>query len=228
MAQPTPPAPPRPPVQHSDAVWQPRRTDVGAAVHRYSRFVGWMRLALPALAGLIVIIVVVVPQFRGEDDRFRIGKGPLPQAAVDTLSMVNARYFGTDAEGQPFSVTAKGVRERGAGDGRVELTAPQADITLNGGPWLSIDARAGLYDPKAEVLELTGEVSLYHDRGYEMHTAAATVHLRDGRAESRSAVDTQGPFGHMTSAGIELFDKGDVVVFTGPAHLVLRGKGGGS
>ncbi|MDX2222170.1 MAG: LPS export ABC transporter periplasmic protein LptC [Rhodospirillaceae bacterium] len=228
MSATPPPAPRRSPGQHSDAVWQPRRTDVGDAVNRYSRFVGWMRVALPALAGLIVVIVVVVPQFRGDDDRFRIGTGPLPEVAIDTLSMVNARYFGTDADGQPFSITAKGVRERGNGDARVELTAPQADITLNGGPWLSIEAQAGVYDPDAEVLDLTGEVSLFQDKGYEMHTTAATVHLKDGRAESRTAVDTQGPFGHMTSAGIELFDKGEVVVFTGPAHLVLRGTGGGS
>ena len=42
------------PVQHDDAAWQPRTIDVSGTVNRYSKFVSWMRIALPISAGLAI------------------------------------------------------------------------------------------------------------------------------------------------------------------------------
>ena len=207
---------------HDDVVWRPRAAIEAGEVNRYSRFVGAMRLALPATAVLLLLLVLLVPQFRGGDDNFKVGEGALTSAAIDALSMTNARYSGTDANGQPYSVTAKSVRERTGTDKRVDLVGPQADVTLESGTWLSVSAETGLYDRDGDVLDLTGTVSLFQDQGYELHTAAATVHLKDGVASSRSAVDGQGPFGQLSAAGFDLYDKGRIVQFTGPARLVLN------
>jgi lipopolysaccharide export system protein LptC len=203
-------------------VWRPRAPAEAGEVGRYSKFVGAMRIALPATAAVLLLLVLVVPQFRGDDGRFRAGETPVVDAAVDALSMVNARYFGIDAKGQPYSITAKSVRERTGADKRIELGAPQADVTLDGGPWLSIEADSGLYDRDGDVLDLTGNVSLFQDQGYELHTVTATIRLKTGAATSRAPVEGQGPFGELTSAGFDLYDKGRVVVFSGPAHLVLN------
>ncbi|MSO96703.1 MAG: LPS export ABC transporter periplasmic protein LptC [Rhodospirillaceae bacterium] len=206
-----------------DASWQPRNVNAAGDVARYSKFVGYMRIGLPAVAVILVLLVFVLPYFMGNDERFRVGTvtTPLTEAAVDALSMVNARYFGTDKKGQPYSLTAKGVKERGEGDKRIELTAPQADITLTGGEWLSITAGSGLYDRDSETLDLTDNVSLFQDKGYEMHTSAANIRLKDSSASGRTAVQSQGPFGQLDAQGFDLFDKGERVLFLGPAKLVL-------
>lgn len=206
----------------SDVVWQPRAHVAPGEVAGYSRFVGIMRLALPATAIVLILMIVLIPLFRGNDDDFRVGESAIKSTAVDALSMVNARYFGTDASGQPFSVTAKSVRERTGADRRIELGWPQADITLNGGTWMSVEAESGLYDRSGESLDLAGGVSLFQDQGYEMHTTAATVRLKDGAASSRQQVDGQGPFGVLTASGFDLYDKGAIVVFRGPAKVTLN------
>jgi lipopolysaccharide export system protein LptC len=217
--------PPPTPDPAAEPGWRPRTTSATVDVARYSQFVGYMRIGLPALAGILVVLVFVIPQFMGDDDRFRVGNvtAPLKNVAADALSMVNARYFGTDQKGQPFSVTAKGVKERPAPDERVDLVSPQADITLAGGDWLSIEAGAGLYDRKTETLDLSNEVSLFQDKGYEMHTAAASIRLKEGSASSRTPVQSQGPFGELVAQGFELSDKGENVLFLGPATLTLKG-----
>jgi lipopolysaccharide export system protein LptC len=194
----------------------------------YSRFVGAMRIALPATAAVLALLVLVVPLLQDDDDRFAIGERAAETAAVDALSMVNARYFGTDAKGQPYSVTAKSVRERTGDDKRIELGVPQADITLSNGTWLSIAAERGLYDRDGDVLELSGGVSLFQDQGYELHAAEAVVRLDEGTASARVAIEGQGPFGRLTAAGFDLLDKGAVVVFTGPARVVLSGLNDGT
>jgi lipopolysaccharide export system protein LptC len=206
-----------------DKVWQPRTGEVATDVARYSKFVGYMRVGLPAAAAFLVLLVLVLPQFMGEDDRFRISTtDAVKEAAVEALSMVNARYFGTDKKGQPFSVTAKGVKERAGNDKQVELTGPQADITLTNGDWLSLDAAGGLYDRENETLELSGNVSVFQDKGIEMHTETVVVKLKDGTASSKTPVHSQGPFGELNAQGFELYDKGERVLFTGPAQLTLN------
>jgi lipopolysaccharide export system protein LptC len=213
-----------PPSSNEDG-WRPREVSAAADVARYTKFVGYMRIGLPVLAGILVLLVLVLPQFMGNDERFRIGTvtEPLREAAIDALSMVNAKYYGTDAKGQPFSVTAKGVKERAAPDKRVDLVEPQADITLTSGDWLSVQAGSGLYDRETEILTLANNVSLFQDKGYEMQTTEATIRLKDGSASSRTPVQSQGPFGQLQAQGFELTNKGDNVVFLGPATLVLNG-----
>jgi lipopolysaccharide export system protein LptC len=205
-----------------DRVWQPRSTATVADVASYSKFVARMRIGLPVLAALLILLVLILSQLSGDDDRFSIATAPLQEAAVDALSMANARYFGTDQDGQPFSITAKSVRERPDNEKLIDLVGPQADITLNGGPWLSIAAQGGTYDRDAKVLDLNGEVSFFQDQGYEMHTEHVRVRMNDGSAVSRAQVQGQGPFGQLTAQGFDLFDKGRRVVFIGPAKVILN------
>jgi lipopolysaccharide export system protein LptC len=205
-----------------DPVWQPRTGEVASDVARYSKFVGYMRVGLPAVAGFLVLLVLVLPQFMGNDDRFRVGtSAAVKEAAVEALSMVNARYFGTDKKGQPFSVTAKGVKQKPDDDKSVELTGPQADMTLTNGDWLSVEAQSGLYNRDNETLDLSGNVSLFQDKGYEMHTDEVNVKLKEGNASGRKPVQSQGPFGELNAQGFDLYDKGERVVFLGPAQLTL-------
>ena len=205
------------------ALWQPRHTSVARSVAQYSRFVGIMKILLPSAAGFLLLLIVVLPQFRQQDDRFRIGMNLIEESATDTLNMTNARYYGTDDKGQPYSVTAANVRERPNDDPAVDLTAPQADISLTDGSWLSISAHTGVYNRDEQLLNLDGNVSLYQDQGNEFHTGSARVDLDKGEAVGNDAVNSHGPFGSLEAAGFTMSETGKVVYFVGPAHLVLNG-----
>ena len=203
------------------ALWEPRHTSVARSVAQYSRFVGLMKVLLPSAAGVLLLLIVVLPQFRQQDDRFRIGMNLLEESTADTLNMTNARYYGTDDKGQPYSVTAANVRERPDDDPAVDLTAPQADISLTDGSWLSISARVGVYNREQQVLELNGSVALYQDKGNEFHTASALIDLKKGEASGTEPVNSRGPFGSLEATGFSMSETGKVVYFVGPARLVL-------
>src|SRR4051812_35435982 len=114
MSESRPPSPER--HAGTDAVWQPRKVSVSRSVRNYSRFVTRMKIILPAAAGVLLLLVIILPQFHFEDDRFRLGIKNIKEIAGNTLNMVNARYFGTDDKGQPYSITAEGAREHSAED----------------------------------------------------------------------------------------------------------------
>jgi lipopolysaccharide export system protein LptC len=71
------------------------------------------------------------------------------------------------------------------------------------------------------MLDLTGDVTVFHDSGYEVRTDAAEVDLRAGSAQGDQPVSAQGPAGTLDAVGFTLMDRGDVVVFKGPARMVL-------
>lgn len=191
---------------------------------RYTRFVGLMKITLPAVAALVLGLVLVWPQIVDKGERFRVSFSNISTKDVDTLSMVNARYFGTDKDNQPFSVTADTANEAAKGASAVELEAPKADIMTRDGQWLALSADNGLYSQPSSTLDLLGNVNLFHDKGYEIHTTSAQADLKMGTASGDDLVRGQGPFGALTADGFRLYDKGARIVFTGRTHLVLDPK----
>jgi len=88
-----------------------------------------------------------------------------------------------------------------------------------------VGAETGQYHRGTQTLTLEGEVNLFQDQGYELHTQTAIIMLEQGSASSTTPVSSQGPFGQLQSQGFKLQDKGKIVYFTGPARLVLNSAG---
>jgi lipopolysaccharide export system protein LptC len=209
---------------NSEVMWQPRDVSVAGSVQQYSRFVQRMKIGLPVAAGVILLLVFLLPQFRGESDRFRIGLKNVKGVATDTLSMMNARYFGTDDKGEPFSINAQGVRERASEDKLIDLTEPRAEMSSKDGKRVKMNASAGVYDRNHEQLDLSGQVDLFHDQGYEMHTSQARIMLKEGTASGTAPVTGKGTSGEIEASGFTAHQNDNVVHFTGPAKLVLNPK----
>jgi len=211
-------------LRNSDRFQQ--KTNLGQSVESYSRFVSIMKVLLPALAFILVIIVIVMPQLNDQLDSELSEEIFLDDGEADTLSLVNAKYFGTDSAGQRFSITASSAREVKGQEKQIKLNTPQADISLKDGTWLMVGADSGLYDRGKQVLNLEGKVSLFQDQGYEIHTDLATVFVQDGSGEGDKPVYTQGSFGQLESLGFKFKEKGKVFYFLGPAQLILNSKRG--
>jgi lipopolysaccharide export system protein LptC len=134
---------------------------------------------------------------------------------------VNARFSGIDKQNRPFTVTAETARQNPSKDDIVSLESPKADITLQSGAWVAVTSETGVYQQQSQILDLFGSVHLFHDRGIEFTTDTARVFMNESRAEGDDPVAGQGSFGELSAEGFRLLDKGDRVVFTGKARLVL-------
>jgi lipopolysaccharide export system protein LptC len=66
-------------------------------------------------------------------------------------------------------------------------------------------------------------VNLFHDAGYELHTATATVDLGHNTARGTDPVEGHGPQGRIQAEGFEIRGTGHEIVFTGKSQLNLRG-----
>jgi lipopolysaccharide export system protein LptC len=175
---------------------------------------------LPAIALGLLLLVAFWPEINGNGDRSRISYRRVDVTA-EGGQLTQAHYQGADASGRPYTVTASRVRQ--VGPDRTDLEAPKADMQMQSGEWLMVEAQRGVYEQKSNRLDLAGDVTLYRDDGTTLQTAAASLDLRANAAAGNEMVHAEGPFGVLDEQGFAVLDRGAVIQFTGPARIVLNG-----
>ena len=79
----------------------------------------------------------------------------------------------------------------------------------------------GTFFRDLDVLDLFGQVSLFHDQGYEFRTQSAQFDAKSGAASGDSPVVGHGPFGQIEGAGFRINGDGTRVTFTGKSKLII-------
>ncbi len=232
MTAPSNPVPPLPPRLRLGSAAPSRRMLVPSRERRVfskgqmarRRFLmRWIKRLLPVAALALLSTVALWPEFERAEDRGRVSFRRIAQSGPEAVRVVDPRYQGLDEQNRPYNLTAAVARQQG-NDNMVDLDAPRADILLdNGNAWVLLEAREGRFDRSSNHLDLTGDVTLWHDNGTLMVTDAAAIELRAGTAEGDTPVAAQGPFGTLTAQGFRLSDRGQVVIFTGQSRLILEG-----
>jgi lipopolysaccharide export system protein LptC len=188
--------------------------------NRYSRRVALLKVALPAIGGSLLLLVVVWPRVAPLFDRFRFQAIDLREARE--LRMINPRYVGTDRDGHPFIVTAAVGRQVPQRDDVMSLDGPVANLQSHSGAKIVVTANTGVYQTQTQFLDMFGKVTVTHEDGSTFATSAARVDAANDAAEGTAPVEGHGPRGDITAQGFRVIEKGDVVIFTGRSNLLLR------
>lgn len=197
--------------------------ELPATLFRASRTVALMKLLLPALALAIVALILTWPQLIPDHANFRLGDNPLrvTPSVTDGLTMDNPRYVGVDEQQRPFQVTARRASQVSRDANRLQLETPQADIAIAPDEWLALTAKRGIYDKNARTIDLDGDVTLYHDRGYTLSSPSARVSLSEGSVSGDQPISGHGPSGTVEGEGFRVLDRGARFVFTGKSKVTF-------
>ena len=176
---------------------------------------------LPAGALALLAMIALWPEFDRAVDQSRLALKRMGQSA-EGAAAVDARYRGVDERGRPYTITASVAQQ--VGPERVNLTDPKGDIVQEGGTWLMLQSKQGVFQQHANQLDLSQDVVLYRDDGTTFRTSSATIDLKNGAAAGAEPVHAEGPFGTLDAQGFTVTDKGAVMQFAGPAHLVMNAR----
>jgi lipopolysaccharide export system protein LptC len=198
----------------------PAREQLRASRPVRMRAVRALKVSLTALAAVLIGLLALWPQLRTSTDRLRIAFADF-DVTSDDLSMMNARYVGTDSNNRPFSITADAARQRVPGKGNLQLESPQADIQLQDGSWVMVTADKGDYDPDNRMLNVAGEVRLFHDSGYEFLSREANIDLEQNIVSGSHHITGQGPFGEMEGEGFRFSKGGKMGILIGNSRLKI-------
>lgn len=193
---------------------------------RRGRSVRVLKVALP----LVVLVTLgyvgyLWLQSRGNVvDPALIQQVPGAEATKAEVTVNDVQYDGLDDKGRPFSITAESASHIDGDDRHISLKKPLADIVMSGGSYVALRANGGLLDRDADIITLTGDVTLFHDNGLSFQTESAIIDLDAKTAEGNERVEGQNGDGELVSEGFRVRDDGDTIVFTGKAYMKIYPK----
>ncbi len=183
-----------------------------------------MKVLLPAVAVALLLLALAWPQLTPEEDDFKLDIAAVGPQGGDKPQVLNPRLLGVDEQTRPFQITAEMGSRLDDKEGLevYQLDQPSADIILEDGSWVALNALDGVFERVGQMLYLSGGVNLFHDSGYEFATESAQVNLTDRSAEGDEPVHGQGPFGVIDAEGFRVLERGDVIIFTGRAEMTIE------
>ncbi|MGE0120551.1 MAG: LPS export ABC transporter periplasmic protein LptC [Dongiaceae bacterium] len=177
---------------------------------------------LPLLALGVAALVITWSQINPVIQRLQISETEQAPVEIDTITMENARFAGVDAQDRAFNVTAARAIQSAEDSNHITLQQPKADIALVGGAKVAIQSDAGDLQRDTQILDLSGSVTLVHDRGYEFHTTSARVDLGERTATGDAPIEGHGPDGDIRAEGFEIVDGGTGIIFRGRSRAVFQ------
>lgn len=191
-----------------------------AASAGYSRFVRAMRFILPLAAIALTTIIVLWDEMGAQVSKVDQQKF-MPEVEEARGELLNPQFDSTDNEGRPYTIRAhRAVQDQG-NPKIMNMEEPDANILLGENENFSGKSRAGVYEQEAGKLLLNGDVTLNHTSGYILQSDELRVDLKTGQAFSDLPVHVEGQMGTIDASGLEADNNNGLIIFKGPATLVL-------
>lgn len=180
------------------AVAERHRKQVWAAPGGFhDRLMTALKMALPALIGVLLGYLAVAPLTRSQEISFILDKTKV-DVASERMRVQAAQYQGQDDRGRPFTISARSAVQVTSRDPIVQIGGARADIILEDGP-ASLNADKGQYNLETEQVSVIGPTLVTAPDNYRLVTNDVTVDLNSRTLFSRGNVQGTMPLGTFTA-----------------------------
>ena len=194
-----------------------------AKAARHSRMVRLLRVAVPAavLLGMAGIVAVsVFNPFRMLLPKLPVDVGNLVVSGTK-VTMESPHMSGFSTDQRPYEFWAKAAVQDLADPDHVELKQLRAKVMMEDRSTLTMDARAGFFDSKQQMLDLRKDIFLQSSTGYEAKLSQAFVDINKGSVTSDEPVDVKLLNGTLTADKLRIINSGEIVRFEGRVVMNL-------
>ena len=172
---------------------------------RGSRYDGFLRLVkfiLPIAVGALVAVLVLAPLFKRDEVSFVLAKDKV-EVAEERMRVTEAIYRGEDNKGQPFTLEAGSAVQKTSANPTVDMRKLAAKIWLVDGA-ASLTADEGVYDMKAQTVDIPGSILLNSEKGYSLAVGNALVDLNSQTLAGRGRISGKMPLGAFSGSGLSV------------------------
>src|SRR5436853_4695799 len=194
-----------------------------ASAARQSRLVRLLRIAVPAVVILAMAGVVAISIF----NPFRALMKQLPLdldnlvVSASKITMESPHLSGFSPDQRPYEVWAKTATQDLKDPDHVELKGLRAKILQEDRSTVTLDARTGLFDTKAQLLDLRKDIFLQSSTGYEARLSQALLDIGKGTVTSEEPVDVKLLNGTLTADRLRITENGELIRFEGNVKMNL-------
>ena len=187
----------------------------------------FVKFVLPLLALGFLMLMLLWPRLAEKETAPEFADTGVA-ASRDDLRMSSLRFTGMDGDNRPYLVTATSATQDPEDNELVHLENLQADVALDAGAWVAINARSGLMHSGLQTLQLNGQVEAYMDNGYAFYTESARIDLSRNSLYADQPLRIQGPLGRLRARTMLASNKGQNLHFAGDVRVMIYPRGGGA
>lgn len=211
--------------QTARAYWTMGRGDserAFRAARRHSRLVRSLRIAVPAAVALVAVVVFLVTYFNPLRmlAKLPINIGDLVVSGTK-ITMEKPHLAGFTRDSRGYELSADAAAQDLTKPDIVELHNIRAKVEMQNQSTLQMTAVTGIYNSKAETLELDRDINLSSSTGYAGHLSEALVDIRKGHVVSNKPVQVKLLQGTLDANRLEIINSGDLVRFDGGVNMML-------
>lgn len=193
-----------------------------AAAARHSRLIRVLRVMVPAVVILAMSAIVGISIF----NPFRIlARLPLDIGNLvvsgTKITMETPHLSGFSADGRPYEMWAKTATQDLTDPDHVELATLRAKVVTEDQSIMMMDARTGVFNTKAQILDLHKDIFLQSSTGYEARMSQAVIDIGQGNVSSEEPVDVKLLNGTLTGKRLRITEHGELVRFEGGVVMNL-------
>ena len=201
-----------------------RRQQAALPGSGHDRFMGLLKVALPAAAVIVLLTIIIWPLTKVQEFSFLLAKDKVAMA-TERLRIDTAVYRGETARGEAFIISAGSAVQRSSALPVVELTDLKARIKMADGPAVVI-APAGRYFIDSDKLQINGPVTLDSAAGYSLDSATVDIDLNSRKVSTTAPVTGKLPIGSFRAGNFNADIQGRNAVLAGGVHLRIYGRAG--
>ena len=194
-----------------------------AMAARHSRMVRILRIAVPSAVALAMAGVIGISIF----NPFRMLKAKLPLdmdnlvVSGTKITMDKPHLSGYTPDRRPYEMWAKTAVQDVTDPDHVELNKLKTKLLMQDGSTIFLDSLTGMFDNKAQTLDLHKDIFLQTTTGYEARLTQAHVDMVKNTVDSDEHVDVKLTNGTLTSDRLHIVNGGEVVIFEGNVVMHL-------
>ena len=185
----------------------------------HDRLVRFTKIGLPAAVGVLVAVLALAPLDKHGDVSFILDKKKV-ENAPERMRVEQAKYVGTDNNGQQFDITAQRALQRSSDVPLVDIWGMFARLRLDRGPLL-IAANQGQYNLDTQTVAINGPVTVAGPDGYRLATRDVMVDLKQRQLASAGPVAGQMRLGQFEAGQLKANLGDRTVVLDGGARLKI-------
>ena len=157
------------------------------------------------------------------NDDIRLEITDVSTSSDGNVALTGARYRGHTESGKRFEVIATAAIERSDSPGDIDLSEPIATIFSDDGSTLNITSQTGAYSQTGSGVALHGNVIVTDSaRGMTMETEMLDANLSSGDLHTNTDVRLTSDTALVLAEGMQVFDEGDLIVFSGKSKMTLH------
>lgn len=206
--------------------WQATSTNERDSVFRkarlHSRMVRFLRIGIPVVALLYVAGIVISIWFNPLRVLAQLPSNARIVVAGTKITMEVPKVSGFTSDQRAYNLIARTAAQDITKPDLIELKGIDGKVEMADKSLINVNAVAGLYNSKSEILNLSKDIVLTSSTGYKGYLSEATVDIKKGNVVSEMPVKVTLNESVIDSKRLEITNGGDLMRFDGGVVMVVK------